>query len=308
MSARIAAVAMAVAAASSLAWWLLRDEAAPEEGERTAAVAPRSSDGPSAPVGAAGSRAVLGAAPSRPAVAAPPPKAAPPTLYGEFLKSKSHRALYDRLQGSPESYTPEGKLVLYELLRECATVTGGRRAWRPSVPKREDFVAGIAATDPMRDKRIAAFDAFTTDRCAGFEGVTIAQADLTKLLEESAAGGDPRARALAIEQELWRSRRSAGDGRTTLSDAQIDSLKQAVATRDPEAIRVAGRVMSNSWSDYALRLGAEQAPVEPKPFMNAWLVLACEYGAPCGADTPRMLQACALQGHCNADSYPDYLF
>ncbi|HET7731828.1 MAG TPA: hypothetical protein VFK48_17540, partial [Usitatibacter sp.] len=46
----------------------------------------------------------------------------------------------------------------------------------------------------------------------------------------------------------------------------------------------------------------------PKPFMNAWLVLACEYGAPCGADTPRMLQACALQGHCNADSYPDYLF
>ena len=26
-----------------------------------------------------------------------------------------------------------------------------------------------------------------------------------------------------------------------------------------------------------------------------------------GADTPRMLQACALQGHCDASNYPDYL-
>ena len=37
-------------------------------------------------------------------------------------------------------------------------------------------------------------------------------------------------------------------------------------------------------------------------------MLACEYGQPCGADTPRMQQACALQGHCNAQSYPDYLY
>ena len=42
--------------------------------------------------------------------------------------------------------------------------------------------------------------------------------------------------------------------------------------------------------------------------MNAWLVLACEYGQPCGADTPRMQQACALQGHCNAQTWPDYLY
>ena len=81
-----------------------------------------------------------------------------------------------------------------------------------------------------------------------------------------------------------------------------------MATKDPEAIRVAGRVMANSWADTSIRLGPQGQPVEQRPFMNAWLVVACEYGQPCGNDTPRMQQACAMQGHCNAQSYPDYLY
>jgi hypothetical protein len=142
----------------------------------------------------------------------------------------------------------------------------------------------------------------------GFEGVTISQADLDKLLADSAAGGDPRARAMQIEQELITSRRTLGRDNATLGDAQIDTLKQSLASKDPEAIRVAGRVLSNSWSDYALRMGPDQQPVEQRAFMQAWLVLACEYGAPCGSDTPRLQQACAFQGHCDAQSYPDYLY
>jgi hypothetical protein len=103
-------------------------------------------------------------------------------------------------------------------------------------------------------------------------------------------------------------RRSQGRDHVALSDGSIDTLKQLVATRDPEAIRVAGRVLANTWADTALRLGPDLQPVEPRAFMNAWLVLACEYGQPCGADTPRMQQACALQGHCNAQTWPDYLY
>jgi len=92
-----------------------------------------------------------------------------------------------------------------------------------------------------------------------------------------------------------------------LSDGNIEAIRDIVRTRDPEAIRVAGRLMSNTWADTTLRLGPEQQPIEQRAFMNAWLVLACEYGQPCGPDTPRMQQACALQGHCDAMSYPDYL-
>lgn len=231
------------------------------------------------------------------------------TLFNEYLEAKQYRALYDRLRSSAEGQTAEGRLVLYELLRNCATVTEGKRyQWKPTTPKREDFVAGIAGTDPLRERRIASYDEFTANRCQGFEGITITQADLDKMLTDAAAAGDPRARAMAIEQEQSIARRTQGRDNATISDAQIENLKQVLSSKDPEAIRVAGRVLANSWADYALRLGPEQQPVEPRAFMNAWLVLACEYGQPCGVDTPRLQQACAFQGHCDAQNFPDYLY
>ena len=231
------------------------------------------------------------------------------TLFNEYLEAKQYRALFDRLRSSPEGQTAEGRLVLYEVLRNCATVTEGKRhQWKPTVPKREDFVVGIAATDPLRERRIASYDEFNANRCLGFEGVTIAQAELDRMLGEAAAAGDPRARAMAIEQEQTIARRGQGRENATLSDAQIENLKDVLASKDPEAIRVAGRVLSTTWADYTLRIGPDQQPVEPRAFMNAWLVLACEYGQPCGADTPRLQQACAFQGHCDAQNFPDYLY
>ena len=236
-------------------------------------------------------------------------RAPAPTLFNEYLRARTYKAIYDRLANAPEGQTAEGRLVLYEILRQCATITDGRRpGFKPNPPKREEFINGIPATDPQREQRIAAFDQYATDACAGFEGVTLRQADLMKLLGEAAAAGDPRARALAMEQELWQARRGGRDGGVTLTDEQIAQLRQIAGTRDPEAIRVAGRVLGNSWQDYQVRVGPDQLPVEQRAFMNAWLVLSCEFGAPCGADTPRMLQACALQGHCNAQSYPEHLY
>lgn len=241
----------------------------------------------------------------------PPPRA---TLFNEYLQARSYRALYDRLAGTPEGETAQGKLVMYEILRQCANVTGGRRpGYRQTTPNRDEFLAGLAPTDPQRDKRIAAFEAFVHDKCAGFQGMDIAHADLMKLLKDAAALGDPGARALALEQELWQARRAGGgrwnrDGGVTLNDDHVQALKELAATRDPEAIRAAGRLLANNWNDYALRVGPGQVPVESRAFMNAWLVLACEYGAPCGTDSPRMLQACAMQGHCDAMNYPDYVY
>jgi hypothetical protein len=200
---------------------------------------------------------------------------------------------------------------MYEILRECGSITGGvpwpfnNRRWNQ--PKRDDFIGGIAMTDPQRGRRIAAYDKATTDRCTGLGNVTLSQDELFKLLRDAAAGGEPAAQALAVEQDLWAARHASGTRTASPSDSQIQALERAAGSRDPEAIRVAGRVLANGWSDYALRVGPEELPVEPRPFVNAWLVLACEYGAPCGVDTPRMLQACAFQGHCDAQSFPDYV-
>jgi hypothetical protein len=196
---------------------------------------------------------------------------------------------------------------MYELLRECATVkdapwpVGQRYAARF---KRDNFADSLAAGDPRREQRIAAYQKFTENRCVDFPQVALSWDELQAYLREAAVGGEPAARAMLIENELWGAGRGANASPT---DAQIGALEEAAHSHDPEAIRVAGRVLANPWKDYALRVGPDELPVEPRPFVSAWLVLACEYGAPCGPDTPRMQQYCAFQGYCDAQSFPDYL-
>ena len=239
------------------------------------------------------------------------------SLFNELLGTKHYKALYDRLKSSPEGQTAEGQYVLYEILRKCATITE-RDARRPLVrtseQRRDDFVAGLAQNDAQREKRIAAFDEVAVNRCAGVENVTITQAELNKMLANAAAMGDAKAQALAIEQEMWAARRASGpQGRwgrdnVTLADPQVDQLRQIVASRDPEAMVIAGRVLAGTWHDYGLRIGPDNQPVEQRAFMQAWQLLACDYGYPCGESNERVLNGCALQGHCDANSLPDYLF
>ena len=296
----------AVVAVVAGAWYLLRP---PELVELPVAPPAVAAAAPTAPPDKLAASAVLAIDPRPNPLRPARPVQVKANLFNEYLAAKQYRELYDRLRASPEGQTAEGKLVLYELLRACATVTEGRRyQWRPQTPKRDDFVAGLAASDPMRDRRIAAYDEFTANRCQGFEGVSITQADLDKMLADSAAAGDPRAKAMQVELEQMIARRTQGRDNATISDATIDTLRQVLSSKDPEAIRVAGRVLSNSWADYALRVGPDQQPIEPRAFMNAWLVLACEYGQPCGADTPRLQQACAFQGHCDAQNFVDYVY
>ncbi|HUP96384.1 MAG TPA: hypothetical protein VM073_00500 [Usitatibacter sp.] len=308
MTKRAVLAVAAVAALVAGAWYALRPPEVADIAVGAPAVAAASPDTTSPPDKLAAS-AVLAIDPRPNPLRPARPAQVKATLFNEFLEAKQYRAIYDRLRGTPEGQTAEGRLVLYEVLRNCATITEGRRyQWRPPTPKREDFVAGLAASDPMRDRRLAAYDGFTANRCQGFEGITITQAELDRMLSDSAAAGDPRARAMQVEQEQMIARRTQGRDSATISDNTIETLKQVLSTKDPEAIRVAGRVLSNSWADYSLRLGPEQQPVEPRAFMNAWLVLACEYGQPCGSDTPRLQQACAFQGHCDAQNFVDYVY
>jgi len=239
------------------------------------------------------------------------------SLFNEYLGTKKYRALYDRLKNSPEGQTADGEYVLYEILRKCATITDRdmrRPMVRTSDQKRDEFVKSIADTDPQRDKRIAAFDEVTVNKCAGMEGTTITQGDLNKMLASAASMGSASAQAAALEQSLWSERRAAGpQGRwgrdtVTLSDQQIDQLRQIVSSRDPQAMVVAGRILGGNWADYGLRMGPDNTPVEQRAFTQAWQLLACDYGYPCGESNDRVLSACAYQGHCDTTSLADYLF
>jgi hypothetical protein len=239
---RAAFIAAFVAAFVAAAWVLVRppelpDYAAPGKGSAGGAHA--TSSGPK--LGAASVLSIDLRAKLKGATA-PEPKR---TLFNEYLRSKNYKALYERLRTGPEGKTPEGEYVMYQILMHCATITD-RTSRQPIVrtsdQKRADFVASIPDNDPQKDKRIAAFDEVTANRCAGMEGTTISQADLNKMLADAAAGGDTKAQALSMEQSLWAQRRAAGpDGNwgrdsITLSDSQVGQLRQIASSGDGEAM------------------------------------------------------------------------
>ena len=303
------AVLVVLVALGAGAWMLLRPpEYAPPPAAASSlpAEAPVQRPAPAAPSKLSAS-AVLSIDPR--AISSKGPTKAVKSLNAEFLTTKSLKSLYDRLKASPEGSTPEGQYILYEIMRRCATVTEGsaRRPYQRAMPNRDDFVASIPADDPQREKRLAAFDEVDTKRCAGFDGVTITSADLQKLLTDSVNAGDPKARALALERELWAQRQPGQrPNSVTLSDAQVEQLRQIIATKDPGAMVAAGRILSNSWNEFSIRIGTDL--IEPRAFYNAWQILACDYGYPCGTDNTRVLSECALQGHCQAQTLQDYLY
>jgi hypothetical protein len=297
------------------AWFALRPPEIPVSQPASGAAAPSVPEARAASLPTAsklGTSAVLSIDPRNAAGRNVSPAAGRHGLWNEYVGARSYKAIFDRLSGSPEGETSEGRYVLYDILRKCATITE-RTTRQPIVrtaeQRRDQFIASIPENDPQRDKRIAAFDDVATNRCAGMEGVSITQAALNNMLAQSAAAGDPKAQALALEQSLWAARRAEGRWRSDVapSDEQVAQLRGAIMSRDPEAMLIAGRVLSTSWHDFSLRIGDNQV-VEQRSFQQAWALLACDYGYPCGENNQRLLSACAYQGHCNAQTLPDYIY
>jgi len=309
---------MAFGAVGVLAWDILRPRSEPPAPPAEVAAAPAGPRAapPAAPLSPAGP-ADMSRVPNflRPATVS---NAAATPLARDFGNALNYRALYERLKGTAEGNTPEGQYFLYRILRACATVAdrkGGAPARTQNNAQLEERRSQIAASlpegDPRRAQRLEAFDKVTTDACAGLSGVTVTEAELAQMLRNSVAGGDPKARAWLVEQEMWQERRAAsvpGRGGPTLNDAQVASLRDAFSSRDPEAIAIAGRILANSFRDVTVRIGPDQEVIENRAFMNAALLLACEYGYACGENNTRVLNACAFQGHCGVSSLPDYLF
>ncbi|HUL97131.1 MAG TPA: hypothetical protein VLT89_14035 [Usitatibacter sp.] len=301
----LAAVAMVIAGA----WLLVRPPELPDDG---------SAAGPADSATQATARRKLGAASVLAIDLRTGTRPAPParrSLFNDYLRSRNYRAMYERLKSSPEGQTPEGLYVLYDLLKRCAAITD-RTSRQPLVrtaeQRRDEFVAGIPANDPQRGKRIAAFEDIAANRCAGMEGISIRQADLDKLLVDSAALGDPKAQAYSLEQALWAERRAGGPdtrwgpGSVTVTDAQVATLRSLAASGDPEAMVIAGRVMSSAWHDFQVQV--DDQPVQRAAFNEAWQLLACEYGHPCDAGNARVQAGCAYQGYCDAQSLPDFIY
>lgn len=315
-------VAGAVAAVGVLAWDLLR--APPARVEAQAARAPAASVASPGSGGAAPGLAPPGSAGPAPAVNFLKPAVVKETaslLAREFQSARSYKALYERLKDSPEGRTPEGQYYLYQMLRACATVADRRSTFGPSrgispqmlQERRERVTAEFPEGSVVREQRLAALDQLGQDKCEGMGGITISEADLNGLLKGAALGGDPKARIVQAESEMWAERRSAntnrpGFVRPTLNEGQVEAVRAAFTSRDPEAMALAGQLLNQQFRDLSLRLGTDAEPVDASVLRNAALLLACEYGYPCGANAPQVLSGCALQGRCGVATLPDYLY
>ena len=240
------------------------------------------------------------------------------SLTQRLADTKQYKTLFDQLKVSPEGQTPEGWYAQHVILRACATITD-RQASSPRPPtpdeRRQRFMSDLSASDPQRDLRAAAFEQLDENRCLGLEGLTISEVELSKLLESAANAGIAQARALLVEKDMWAAYRVAGNGANddgpglpVLTDAQIEALKGAVLSKDPEAMVIAGRVLSNSIYDLTLQIGPQWQNIDQSAFHNAWQLLGCDYGMDCAGNHPKILSACAYQGHCGATSLADNLY
>ena len=314
-------VATAVLVVAVFAWD--RTRSAPESGEAQAA---RASTAQGARTGSSSSTGLAppGSAAPAPAVnflkAAVVKDTATP-LAREFASARTYKALYDRLKDSPEGRTPEGQYYLYQMLRACATVADRRSTFSPARPfsptmlqeRRDRVLAEFPEGSPVREQRLAALEQLGQDKCEGMGGISISETDLTGMLRASALGGDPKARLVQAEAEMWAERRNTSSGRPgitrpTLNDGQMEAVRTAFVSRDPEAIALAGQLLSVQFRDVSLRLGTDPEPVDSSVLRNAALLLACEYGYPCGANAQMVLSGCALQGRCGVATLADYLY
>jgi hypothetical protein len=255
------------------------------------------------------------------------PKATPPKLphapvvekprlspaMQEYTSGQPLKSLFDRLRGAT-SRTPEEDYLLAEILERCGTIAGRGRGAPKGDQQRQQFVASIAEGDPHRERRIAAYDRFNRPRCEGIE-VGTSDAEIRALLDKAGAAGDPKARARIVERDVWAAFRGPdgmpvqrNNNNPAINEAQVNALRQAAQSGDPEALLTVGRLFSSTMADLVIRAGPEGRPIDNRVFQDAWILAACEMGLECGADNRTMLYGCAMQGNCDATDLRQYLF
>lgn len=310
-------VALAVVATLLLAfaaWWsLLRNEDGPAGPAARAALAPKGAASQSRVYAAETVLAIRpGAAPAVPREPAPP-KTSP--LLREYYDAKVLRPLYDRLKDIPNR-TPEETYLLAAILEGCGTVSDRKRVGPPRNrdEERKRLVAMISEKDPKRDQRLAAYDKAQSNRCEGFEGVTTTQAEVRELL---ASSNDPKARARLLEKDIASTLPADGqmgmgpDGQSRLpviTDAQLAALREAVQSGDPVAASIAGRIFGTTMQDFTVRAGPNGEAVDQRAWSDAWKLVACDLGSPCGRESGTLLYGCAMQGNCGASDLREHLF
>jgi len=241
------------------------------------------------------------------------PALAPESLSLQFDRAKQVKPLYDRLASSP-SMTPDAKYVMYRILSACATRTDRKDApdRRKRVAEQRKDLEILPDSNPDKVRRLELYDQLTS-RCAGLENLVTTGDELQRLLDDAALDGDARAKAAIVAEALGKTLappapNQRGQQGLVITDDQLRTLQQAIASKDPDAIVIAGTALSNSFRDLVLEVGPRHDDLNGPAARQAWTLLACEYGLDCGESSRQVQLACAFGGQCAARTVPDLAF
>jgi hypothetical protein len=234
---------------------------------------------------------------------APPPRAAGSaavvTRTGRTLESRLREdatllPLYRELRGRASNGDGEAAYYLYRIFVTCRL---------PLVAERHLEFGLINAADPMPRPQLeremavrrvhdglaarrAAHDARAASACPAELQTLLAGEDPQSLLRLAAANGYARAQALAGNDWI-----RSSDDESSAAEAQ-EYLRAAVLAGDGASVQEVGRGLDE-------RRPPSMSPAEAQRRATAWLLLACERGLECGADSA------LVQGYyCGASSSP----
>ncbi len=241
-------------------------------------------------------------------------------LAREFEQAKQLKQFYERYAANPDAASPELKYFAASAIETCAGRgrgmgssfggPGGGSSGGSGLTDadRAKFKTKLKDNDPANTQRLAAFER-VNQICEGFQALNLSSADASKLFREAAAAGNPGARvAVAAEDYREQSRAARGIEERRLSEEQLTSVREGLATGDPFAIQRAGVLLS--WGSTQLTergIGPNNEPFNVRDLAPAWTLAACDRGANCGADAYRVLNGCAQLGACGYDSLETYM-
>ena len=257
------------------------------------------------------------AAPATPAPAAP--KVSP--LMEQYLSKRDWKTLYERGSQSA-SATPEERYLAAQIADDCRHRPGLNAATidKELAAAREKALQAISEKDPTRDKRIAAIDSMfrRTGACRELHDLRITRDHARSLMVQAAEAGDPRARARLVELDMWapilgpdgnlRFGVPGAQMMPSMSDAQLATLRESLASGDATVIGIAGRILSNSLADLQIRAGPDEATIDLRAFRDAWMLAACDAGRDCGPGHEHLLSGCMSFGNCEARDLREYYF
>ena len=247
------------------------------------------------------------------------PKVSP--LMEQYNGKRDWKGIYERGSKSP-SATPEERYLAAQIADDCRHRPGLDAATvdKEFAASRERVLQGISPKDPMRDKRIAATDTMfrRTGACRELHELRITREEARALMVKAAEAGDPRARARLVELDMW-APILGPDGNLrfgvpgapmmpSMSEAQLATVRESLASGDPTVITIAGRILSNSIADLQIRAGPDEATVDLRVFRDAWMLAACDAGRDCGPGHEHMVSGCMSFGNCEARDLREYYF